>query len=260
MACLATTSSATRCSAWQHARRRCSCRSAATGAGTLNHPRSQLPADRFVAVYGSCAACSAHLSGSSSACDDGACSPRLQHTDVRRLCVFSDVMVRRGRCCRTIVTARLQRPEAVVLRGRHGEPPGFAYGDRCVFVSNDWHAALVPSYLAAKYRRHGVYQARQLMACIVSPCTAGHGQCASCGPYRGVCRKPTRAAHQHTPACCTVLLGCACRTRQRPQGSARVLRSAACSFDATCCEATMHGGRCSCGACRRRVACLRYTT
>lgn len=29
-----------------------------------------------------------------------------------------------------------------------------------MFVSNDWHAALVPSYLAAKYRRHGVYQAR----------------------------------------------------------------------------------------------------
>ena len=29
-----------------------------------------------------------------------------------------------------------------------------------MFVSNDWHAALVPSYLAAKYRRYGVYQAR----------------------------------------------------------------------------------------------------
>ena len=33
-----------------------------------------------------------------------------------------------------------------------------------MFVSNDWHAALVPSYLAAKYRRHGVYQARPLLA------------------------------------------------------------------------------------------------
>ena len=33
-----------------------------------------------------------------------------------------------------------------------------------MFVSNDWHAALVPSYLAAKYRRHGVYQARALLA------------------------------------------------------------------------------------------------
>ncbi len=42
-------------------------------------------------------------------------------------------------------------------RRRHGDPPGFAYGERCVFVSNDWHAALVPSYLAAKYRRNGVY-------------------------------------------------------------------------------------------------------
>ena len=54
--------------------------------------------------------------------------------------------------------------------GRHGDPPGFAYGDRCVFVSNDWHAALVPSYLAAKYRRHGVYQARPLFdttSCVV---------------------------------------------------------------------------------------------
>jgi len=39
------------------------------------------------------------------------------------------------------------------------------YGEDCVFVANDWHAALVPVYLAAKYRPHGVYSnARSVMA------------------------------------------------------------------------------------------------
>ena len=41
---------------------------------------------------------------------------------------------------------------------RIGWPPGFPYGDRCVFVANDWHASLVPVYLAGRYRRHGVYK------------------------------------------------------------------------------------------------------
>jgi starch synthase len=39
------------------------------------------------------------------------------------------------------------------------------YGEDCVFIANDWHAALVPVYLAAKYRAHGVYtKARSVMA------------------------------------------------------------------------------------------------
>jgi starch synthase len=39
------------------------------------------------------------------------------------------------------------------------------YGQDCVFIANDWHAALVPVYLAAKYRAHGVYtSARSIMA------------------------------------------------------------------------------------------------
>jgi hypothetical protein len=39
------------------------------------------------------------------------------------------------------------------------------YGEDCVFIANDWHAALVPVYLAAKYRAHGVYKnARAIMA------------------------------------------------------------------------------------------------
>ena len=41
---------------------------------------------------------------------------------------------------------------------RSGAPPGFPYGDKVVFVANDWHAGLVPSYLAGKYRRSGVYK------------------------------------------------------------------------------------------------------
>lgn len=31
------------------------------------------------------------------------------------------------------------------------------YGQECVFMANDWHTSLVPVYLAAKYRRFGVY-------------------------------------------------------------------------------------------------------
>jgi glycogen synthase len=39
------------------------------------------------------------------------------------------------------------------------------YGEDCIFIANDWHAALVPVYLAAKYRSHGVYtNARSIMA------------------------------------------------------------------------------------------------
>mmetsp|Transcript_69737 Transcript_69737/g.145729 ORF Transcript_69737/g.145729 Transcript_69737/m.145729 type:complete len:765 (+) Transcript_69737:113-2407(+) len=40
---------------------------------------------------------------------------------------------------------------------------GFPYGDKVVFVANDWQAGLVPVYLSYKYRRHNCYsQARCL--------------------------------------------------------------------------------------------------
>ena len=35
---------------------------------------------------------------------------------------------------------------------RSGDPPGYPYGEKVLFVANDWHAAMVPSYLAARYR------------------------------------------------------------------------------------------------------------
>ncbi len=42
---------------------------------------------------------------------------------------------------------------------------GSTYGEECVFVANDWHAALTPVLLAAKYRPHGVYRdARTILA------------------------------------------------------------------------------------------------
>ncbi|KAK3260327.1 starch synthase, partial [Cymbomonas tetramitiformis] len=42
---------------------------------------------------------------------------------------------------------------------------GYTYGDKCVFVANDWHASLVCVYVAAKYRPHGVYNnARTILA------------------------------------------------------------------------------------------------
>jgi starch synthase len=42
---------------------------------------------------------------------------------------------------------------------------GSTYGEDCVFVANDWHAALTPVLLAAKYRPHNVYRnARTILA------------------------------------------------------------------------------------------------
>ncbi|XAR52201.1 Starch synthase [Bertholletia excelsa] len=35
---------------------------------------------------------------------------------------------------------------------------GCTYGEKCLFLVNDWHASLVPVLLAAKYRPHGVYK------------------------------------------------------------------------------------------------------
>ena len=43
---------------------------------------------------------------------------------------------------------------------------GSLYGEECVFVANDWHAALLPVYLAAKYRTYGVYKAARSILAI----------------------------------------------------------------------------------------------
>ncbi|XP_065878675.1 soluble starch synthase 1, chloroplastic/amyloplastic [Euphorbia lathyris] len=41
---------------------------------------------------------------------------------------------------------------------------GYTYGEKCLFLANDWHAGLVPVLLAAKYRPYGVYKdARSLL-------------------------------------------------------------------------------------------------
>lgn len=34
---------------------------------------------------------------------------------------------------------------------------GYTYGEKCVFIANDWHAGLLPVLLASKYRRHKVF-------------------------------------------------------------------------------------------------------
>ncbi|GIL71026.1 hypothetical protein Vretifemale_1669 [Volvox reticuliferus] len=41
---------------------------------------------------------------------------------------------------------------------RRGTPPGLPYGQDVTFIANDWHAGLVPVYVAAKYRKHGVFK------------------------------------------------------------------------------------------------------
>ena len=51
--------------------------------------------------------------------------------------------------------------------GRSGDAPGFPYGDKVVFLANDWHAGLVPTYVAGKYRQHGVYKVRSLWTIVL---------------------------------------------------------------------------------------------
>ncbi|XP_078169549.1 glycogen/starch synthase, ADP-glucose type [Carex rostrata] len=43
---------------------------------------------------------------------------------------------------------------------------GFNYGEKCIFVANDWHAGLVPVLLGAKYRPFGVYKDARCIAVI----------------------------------------------------------------------------------------------
>ena len=58
-----------------------------------------------------------------------------------------------------------QFPTFLRFTCRSGQSEGLPYGEKCLFVANDWHAALVPSFLAAKYRRNGVYtDARSIVA------------------------------------------------------------------------------------------------
>ncbi|GFR41537.1 hypothetical protein Agub_g2250 [Astrephomene gubernaculifera] len=45
-------------------------------------------------------------------------------------------------------------------------PPRTKYGQDVMFIANDWHAALVPVYLAAKYRPHGVYGSARCVLAI----------------------------------------------------------------------------------------------
>lgn len=62
--------------------------------------------------------------------------------------------------------AACEAPLVLPIGGyRSGDAPGLPYGQKCLFVANDWHAALVPSFLAAKYRRNGTYtDARSIVA------------------------------------------------------------------------------------------------
>jgi len=43
---------------------------------------------------------------------------------------------------------------------------GYNYGDKCVFMANDWHSSLVCVYVASKYRPYGVYKDARTVLCI----------------------------------------------------------------------------------------------
>ncbi|GLI58561.1 hypothetical protein VaNZ11_000308, partial [Volvox africanus] len=62
--------------------------------------------------------------------------------------------------------AACEAPLLLNIGGHHrGTPPGLPYGQDVTFVANDWHAGLVSVYVAAKYRKHGVFtRARCVLA------------------------------------------------------------------------------------------------
>jgi starch synthase len=43
---------------------------------------------------------------------------------------------------------------------------GTVYGEKCMFIANDWQAGLVPIYLVHKYRRHNTYNGARCMFVI----------------------------------------------------------------------------------------------
>lgn len=47
------------------------------------------------------------------------------------------------------------------------------YGDDIIFVCNDWQAGLVPMYVAAHFRPHGVYKQARTIMCIHNMCHQG---------------------------------------------------------------------------------------
>uniref|UniRef100_A0A383VM81 starch synthase n=2 Tax=Tetradesmus obliquus TaxID=3088 RepID=A0A383VM81_TETOB len=86
---------------------------------------------------------------------DHPCYPRPGGIYADEHGVYGDNQFRYQLLCLAAMEAPLQLP-----LGEKG-----LYGQDCVFIANDWHAALVPVYLAAKYRPYGVYtNARSVMA------------------------------------------------------------------------------------------------
>eukprot|EP00899_Mesostigma_viride_P014030 jgi/Mesvir1/22628/Mv14066-RA.1 len=68
---------------------------------------------------------------------------------------FGDNHFRFTLMCLAALEAPLQVPIA-----------GIPYGQDVVFIANDWHASLVPVYLAAKYRPYGVFLGARSIMCV----------------------------------------------------------------------------------------------
>ena len=87
------------------------------------------------------------------------------------------------------------------------------FGDDCIFIANDWHGALVPVYLAAKYRPHGVYQqARSILAVhnlrhqVDMSCLILHGSSAIAALLPCPCCLGLRSCGCQCCLCCVVNL------------------------------------------------------
>eukprot|EP00884_Botryococcus_braunii_P000866 jgi/Botrbrau1/10780/Bobra.0119s0006.1 len=85
---------------------------------------------------------------------DNECYPRPGGLYADNFGVYGDNQLRFALLCLAALEAPLQLP----LQGS-------LYGEDCIFIANDWHAAMTPIYLAAKYRKNGVYlDARSVLA------------------------------------------------------------------------------------------------
>ncbi|GMH26664.1 hypothetical protein Nepgr_028507 [Nepenthes gracilis] len=59
--------------------------------------------------------------------------------------------------------AALEAPRVLNLNSLFHTGP---YGEEVIFIANDWHSALVPSYLKSKYKSKGIYKNAKVVFCI----------------------------------------------------------------------------------------------
>jgi hypothetical protein len=88
---------------------------------------------------------------------------------------------------------------------RTGEPLNEVYGQDVLFVANDWHAALLPLLLTARFRPYGVYANARCCLAIHNLAHQGSHEASRCGGSSGrrssvSCSRSSQGAVSPSPA------------------------------------------------------------